>query len=644
MVAAAAALDADHLLCKGFQLLLVHHCRSSLVGLLALAQAEQSRTVSAHQAGNVRADDLHAHLLFKGAQHGFIIKGTALHHDLAAQLFRAGSADDLVQCVLDHADGQACRDVLDAGAVLLGLLDRAVHEHGAAAAQIHRAVCEQAKACKFLHIVAQCLCKGLQKTATAGGTCFVQEDVADGTIFDLEALHILTADVDDEIHIRHKVFCSGKVRHRFHQTVIAAECVLHQLFAVAGGGHADHLQARVLLVNFQQLFPDEGQRVAQIRLIVGVEDLALLVHHHQLDGGGAGVDADMHRPALRAERHTRHTVGHVAGVERLILLLAGEQRRLAGVGGSGSILVQRIRHLGQNKSLVGIEGSAQCHIQQAVLRAGAGHVQRFVKAFAQHAAEGERAAQIQDIALDGTALCKACNGLVDHSLINAGSNVLGAGTLIDQGLHVALGKHTAAGRNGVGALCVLCCLVHLVGTHFQQGGHLVDEGTGAAGTAAVHAHLGTVGQKQDLGILTAQLDHAVGGRHKALDRYAGGEHLLHKGHAAAVGQTHARRTGNAQQRLLTVQLLGIDAAQQLLRLFQNMAVMPFVCRIQQRIMFIQHHTLDGGTADVKTYSHVVFPPKDKCRRQSPRWTAKSISLPKISLLTNHFINSHTNVL
>ena len=191
------------------------------------------------------------------------------------------------------------------------------------------------------------------------------------------------------------------MRHRFHQTVIAAECVLHQLFAVAGGGHADHLQARVLLVNFQQLFPDEGQRVAEVRLIVGVKDLALLVHHHQLDGGGAGVDADMHRAALRAERHTRHTVGHVAGVERLILLLAGEQRRLAGVGGSGSILVQRIRHLGQNESLVGIEGSAQCHIQQAVLRAGAGHVQRFVKALAQHAAEGERAARYRILPLMG---------------------------------------------------------------------------------------------------------------------------------------------------------------------------------------------------------------------------------------------------
>ena len=529
-----------------------------------------------------------------------------MHHDLAAQLFRAGCADDLVQCVLDHADGQACRDILDTGTVLLGLLDRAVHEHGAAAAQIHRTVCEQAKARKFLHIVAQCLCKGLQKAAAAGGAGFVQEDVTDGSILDLEALHILPADIDDEIHIRHEVFGGGKVCHRLHQTVVAAEGVLHQLLTVAGGGDAGHLQARVLLVNFEQLIPDQGQRVAQVGLIVGVEDLALLVHHHQLDGGGAGVDADMHRAALGTEGHAGHAVGHVAGVEGLVFLLAGEQRRFTGIGGSGSILVQRIRHLGQNKRLVGIEGRTQCHIQQAVLRAGASHVQRFVKAFAQHAAEGERAAQIQDIALDGTALCKACNGLVDHSLINAGSNVLGAGTLIDQRLHVTFGEHAAAGGDGVGALGILCRFVHLVGTHLQQSRHLVDEGAGAAGAAAVHAHLGAIGQEQDLGILAAQLNDTVRLGHKALDRHAGGEHLLYKGHAAAVGQTHASRTGNAQQRLLTVHLLGIDAAQQLLRLFQNMAVVPFVCRIQQRIMFIQHHTLDGGAADVKTYSHVVF--------------------------------------
>ena len=289
-------------------------------------------------------------------------------------------------------------------------------------------------------------------------------------------------------------------------------------------------------------------------------------------------------------------MGHVPRVESLVLLFAGEQRRLAGIGCGGGVLVQRSGHLGEHKLLVGIQRSAQRYIQQAVLRADAGHIQRLVKAFAQHGAEGERAAQIEDVALDGASLCQTGDGLVDHSLINAGGDVLGAGTLIDQRLHITFGKHAAAGGDGIGTLRLLCSLVHFIGAHLQQGSHLVDEGTGAAGTAAVHAHLGAVGQKQDLGVLAAQLDDAVGLGHKALDRHAGGEHLLHKGHAAAVGQTHAGRTGDAQQ---------------LLRLFQNMTIMSFVCRIQQFIMLAQHHTLDGGTADVKTYSHLVFPPKDK---------------------------------
>ena len=535
MVAATAALDADHLLCKLFQFLLVHHGRGGLVVFMALAQAVQSSAVSAHQSGNVRPDDLHAHLLFKGAEHGFIIKGTALHHDLATQLFRAGSADHLVQRVLDHADGQACGDILDAGTVLLRLLDRAVHEHGAAAAQVHRAVCEQTQRGKLLDVVAQRLRKGLQKAAAAGGAGLVQEDVADGTILDLEALHVLPADINNEVHVRHKVLGSGKMRHRFHQTVITAESVLYQLLAVAGGGDACHLQPRVLLVNLEQLLSDEGQRVAKVGLIVGVQNLALFIHHHQLDGGRTGVDADMHRPAVGTKSHAGHTVRHVPCVESLVLLLAGEQRRLAGIGSGGGVLVQRIGHLGEHKLLVGIQSSAQRHIQQAVFRAGAGHVQRFVKALAQHGAEGERAAQIKDIALDGTSLCQTGDGLVDHGLIDAGGDILGTGTLIDQRLHVTFCKHAAAGSDGIGALRLLGSLVHFLGAHLQQGGHLVDESTGAAGTAAVHAHLGTVGQKQDLGILAAQLDDAIGLGHKALDRHAGGEHLLHKGHAAAVG-------------------------------------------------------------------------------------------------------------
>ena len=547
--------------------------------LMALAQAEQGRAVGTHQARDVGADDLHAHLFFKGAENCLIVESTALHHDLAAQLLGAGCADDLVQRVLDHTDGQTGGNVLDGSAVLLGLLDRAVHKHGAAAAQIHGAVCEQAESGELLDIIAQCLSKGLQKAAAAGGAGLVQEDVADGTILDLEALHVLTADVDDEVHVRHEVFCCREVGHGLHEAEVAAEGVLDQLFAVAGGGHAGHLEAGVLFIDLQQLLPDKRQRVAEVRLIVGVEDLALLVHDHQLDGGGAGVDADMHRAALGAERHPRHAVGHMAGMECLVLFLVGEEGRLAGVGRRGGVLIQRSGHVREDELLVGVEGSAQRDVEQAVLGAGAGDAQCLVEALAQHGAEGQRTAQIEDIALDGASLCQTGDGLVDHGLVDAGRDVLGLCALIDEGLHVALGENAAAGCDGVCTGGLFGRLVHLIGTHLEQGRHLVDESARAAGAAAVHPDFGAVGQEQDLCILTAQLDDAVRRRDELFDRHAGGEHLLHERHAAAVGQAHAGGAGDAEQRFPAMQLLCVDAAQQLLRLFQNVAVVALIRRI-----------------------------------------------------------------
>src|SRR5699024_11443775 len=49
-------------------------------------------------------------------------------------------------------------------------------------------------------------------------------------------------------------------------------------------------------------------------------------------------------------------------------------------------------------------------------------------------------------------LGQAGDGLADHRLVDAGGDVLGPGALVDEGLHVALGEHAAAGGDGVGAL------------------------------------------------------------------------------------------------------------------------------------------------------------------------------------------------
>ena len=159
VVAAAVALHGVDLLAERFQLGLG---QDGAVGVLARAAlAVQGCAVSAHQARNVGADDVDAHLFFKGAEDSFIIESTALHDDVTAQLFRAGRADDLVQRVLDDGNRQSGADIFNRCTVLLRLLDRGVHEHGAAGTQIDRLVGKQAQRGELLDIVAQRLGKRL---------------------------------------------------------------------------------------------------------------------------------------------------------------------------------------------------------------------------------------------------------------------------------------------------------------------------------------------------------------------------------------------------------------------------------------------------------------------------------------------------
>ena len=167
---------------------------------------------------------------------------------MTAQLLRRGGPDHLVDGVFHHGDGQSRGDVFHGGAVLLGLLHAGIHEHRTPAAQIHRPVGKQAQLREILHIVAQRLSEGLQKAAAAGRTGFVEENVADGAVFDLEALHVLTAYVDDEVHIRHKMLGGGKVGHGLHHAEIRVEGGLGQILAVAGGGDGRHVQPGMALI------------------------------------------------------------------------------------------------------------------------------------------------------------------------------------------------------------------------------------------------------------------------------------------------------------------------------------------------------------------------------------------------------------
>ena len=124
----------------------------------------------------------------------------------------------------------------------------------------------------------------------------------------------------------------------------------------------------------------------------------------------------------------------------------------------------------------------------------------------------QRAAQEGDVAANGSAARQARDGLGHDSLEDGGGHVFGAGALVEQRLHVGLGKDAAAAGDGIDGGGVGREFVKAAGIGVQQGCHLIDEGARAAGAGAVHALLDAVVEVDDLGVLAAQLDGDIGGR------------------------------------------------------------------------------------------------------------------------------------
>ena len=303
----------------------------------------------------------------------------------------------------------------------------------------------------------------------------------------------------------------------------------------------------MLVVEFLQNLTNQGYGISQIRTVVGKKDPFFVIDDHQLHRGGAGVDADMYRRVvIRAEGYTGYRSLRVTLTKCLVIQFAFKQRRLRAIRLGRTAVFQRLCHFHQVAFPVSIVSRTQRHEQQTVLRAGSGNTQRFIKALAQAGGEGQRAAQIQNIACNGPSLRKARNRLIHHGLIDAGSDIRCLTALIDKRLHIRLGKHSAAGGDGIGLLRILRSGIHLIGTHLQQRCHLVDKRTGATGTGAVHAHLRAIGQKQDLCILATQFDDAVRTGGQTVRRHTGSKHLLHKGNVHTVCHTHAGRAGNGQ--------------------------------------------------------------------------------------------------
>ena len=117
--------------------------------------------------------------------------------------------------------------------------------------------------------------------------------------------------------------------------------------------------------------------------------------------------------------------------------------------------------------------------------------------------------------------------------------------------------------------------VQFVDGHVQQGGHLVDEGAGAAGAGAVHPLLQGVAEEDDLGVLAAQLDDGVGAGDEGPDRGGGGVDLLDKVQAAGLGHAQTGGAGDEELDLLTGQHT-VEAPEGLAGPLPGLGVVPLI--------------------------------------------------------------------
>ena len=201
--------------------------------------------------------------------------------------------------------------------------------------------------------------------------------------------------------------------------------------------------------------------------------------------------------------------------------------------------------------------------------------------------------------MDGLAAGKTGDRLVHHRLKDRGSQIRSGGALVDQRLDIGLGEHTAACGDGVQLLIVRRRVVEALRVRLQQGGHLVDKRAGATGAHAVHPFLQAAGKIDDLGVLAAQLNGHIRLRIALFQRRGHGHHLLHKGDVQRAAQIDGAGAGDgAAQRTLAQR--GARLAQQIGQRLLGMGMVAAVIAVKHIILFIQHHQLDCGGADIDT--------------------------------------------
>ncbi|GFI51001.1 hypothetical protein IMSAGC020_02211 [Lachnospiraceae bacterium] len=178
---------------------------------------------------------------------------------------------------------------------------------------------------EVLHRIVQRLGKGLDEGAAARRAGFVEQYVVNGLVLDLDALHVLAADVQDTVHIRLKIGCGIIVGDRLYFALIQKKGGLNERLSVTGRAGVDDLYAFWQpAVDILDRHDGGSKGISVIIVVEGIKKRSVFVHQSGFCSGGAGVDPEKCLALAARKIPDRNLVSGVALLECVEVGLAGE--------------------------------------------------------------------------------------------------------------------------------------------------------------------------------------------------------------------------------------------------------------------------------------------------------------------------------
>ena len=146
--------------------------------------------------------------------------------------------------------------------------------------------------CEILNRIIQGFCKGLDKGTAAGRAGLIELYAVYRMVFDLYALHILTADVQDTVYLWVKEGGSVVMGNCLYFPFIQHQSSFDQSFTVTGGtGPCNMGIFRKPLIDFLDGCDGGAQRISVVVAVEGVQQGSVFSHQSSFCGGGSCVDS-----------------------------------------------------------------------------------------------------------------------------------------------------------------------------------------------------------------------------------------------------------------------------------------------------------------------------------------------------------------